>query len=140
MGMPVRILIYAPDRGVAESAGRAAFARIAELDAMLSDYRPDSELSQLSATSGRWVSVSPELFNVLDLALKVARASGGAFDPTVGPLTTLWREARKTKSLPSKTAVDDARGRVSWWFIELDRSMLAARLVRGGCRQSAKHG
>ena len=134
MGMPVRILIYAPDRGAAESSARAGFARIAALDAMLSDYRPDSELSQLSATSGRWVTVSPELFEVLDLALKVSRASDGAFDPTVGPLTTLWREARKTKMLPPSTAVEDARRRVSWRFIELDRSKLAVRLARPNMR------
>ena len=47
MGVPVRIVLYAGDRGFAESAARAAFARIAQLDRMMSDYRPDSELRQI---------------------------------------------------------------------------------------------
>jgi thiamine biosynthesis lipoprotein len=133
MGMPVRVALYAPDRDTAERAGRAAFARIAALDARLSDYRPDSEVSRLPESRG-WVSVSPDLFSVLSTALEVSRASDGAFDPTIGPLTTLWREARRTRALPAATALENARQYVSWRFIELDDSRRTVRLTRPGMR------
>jgi thiamine biosynthesis lipoprotein len=134
MGMPVRVVLYAAEPALAERAVRAAFARVAELDAMLSDYRIDSELNRLAATSGVWTPVSADLFAVLKRALEIAEASGGAFDPTVGPLTSLWREARKTRKLPEARDIDDARARVSWRDLKLDAAKRAARLERARMR------
>jgi len=47
MGLPFRIVLYAPDKPTAEAAARAAFDRIHQLNAVLSDYEDDSELSRL---------------------------------------------------------------------------------------------
>ena len=56
MGTLVRITLYAPDEQAARDAFRAAFERIRHLDGVLSDYRPDSELNQITtATAGRAV-------------------------------------------------------------------------------------
>jgi thiamine biosynthesis lipoprotein len=130
MGLAVRIVLYAMDRRTAEGAARAAFARIADLDATLSDYRPDSELTSLSATSGAWVTTGRDLFAVLARALEIARLSDGAFDPTVGPLTQLWREARRTGTPPSEVDVARARASVGWRHVELDAAHRRIRLAR----------
>src|SRR5262245_52190248 len=54
MGTLVRITLYAPGAQAAEDAFRAAFDRIRALDAILSDYRPDSELNHITqAAVGR---------------------------------------------------------------------------------------
>src|SRR5215467_13882033 len=84
MGTLVRIELYAPSQQTAADAFRAAFARIAQLDDALSDYRPDSELNRMPGQA------SPELFTVLEAAQKLAAETGGAFDVTVGPVTRLW--------------------------------------------------
>src|SRR5438270_169495 len=82
----------------------------AELENIMSDYLPDSELMRLSARSGtRPRAVSPELFEVLEYAREVSRRSDGAFDVTVGPYVKLWRQARKTGVLPAGSALADAR-------------------------------
>src|SRR6266513_5019086 len=52
MGLPFRIVLYAPDKPTAEAAAHAAFDRIKQLNAILSDYEDDSELSRLSRTAG----------------------------------------------------------------------------------------
>ena len=52
MGMTFRITLYAPDEKTAGEAASAAFRRIKEINAIMSDYEPDSELSRLSRTSG----------------------------------------------------------------------------------------
>jgi thiamine biosynthesis lipoprotein len=101
---------------------------------MLSDYRPDSELSELSATNGVWTPISTDLFLVLARALQVAEVSDGAFDPTIGPLTALWRETRKTQRLPAAAVLEDARARVGWRLLKLDAARLEARLDRDGMR------
>jgi len=82
---------------------RAAFRRIAELNRVLSDYDPQSELSRLSAQSpsSQPVAVSDDLWRVLALSAELHQRSGGAFDITAGPLTTLWRRARRQRELPA---------------------------------------
>ncbi|CAN5703316.1 hypothetical protein BH24ACI5_BH24ACI5_17360 [soil metagenome] len=128
MGLPVRMVLHAPDRRAAESAARAAFSRIALLDRMMSDYRPDSELRRLSARADESVRVSPELLAVISRAVEISRASEGAFDPTIGPVVALWREARSTGRLPDPTRLADARARVGWHRIEIDAARSTIRL------------
>jgi thiamine biosynthesis lipoprotein len=122
MGVPVRIALYASSDATARTAARAAFAAIAELEGSMSDYRVDGELRKLERRAGEWVAVSPPLFAVLTRAREIAEASDGAFDPTVGPLVQLWREARKTQRLPSRGAIDSARTLVGWRLLSLHQS------------------
>ena len=92
MGTRFQIIVYAPDEATAEPAAKAAFARIAELNGIMSDYRPTSELMRLcDKAGGDPGQVSAELFFVLDRAQEVSRLSDGAFDVTVGPVVRLWR-------------------------------------------------
>jgi FAD:protein FMN transferase len=134
MGLPVRILLHAPDAGRAQSATAAAFARIAALDRMMSDYRPDSELRRLEAGGTAWTPVSPDLLEVLTTAVTIARATDGAFDPTVGPLVQLWRASRKSGKLPAPDALEAARALVGWRHLEIDRGRGAIRLAKPGMR------
>ncbi len=67
-----------------EAAVGRAYGWFREVEQRCSRFDPESELSQLSATVGTAVEVSPLLLRVLEFALAVARESGGAFDPTVG--------------------------------------------------------
>ncbi len=131
MGMPVRIVLYADTDSAARSAARAAFRRIAQLDDTFSDYRPQSETRRLSARAGEWVTVSPDLFEVLSRSIEIASLSDGAFDPTVAPLVVLWREARRTGIHPSRSQIDSARARVGWRRIALDTARRAAHLQPG---------
>src|SRR5262245_18207868 len=88
MGMPFRIVLYAPDADSANAAARAAYARIRELNGIMSDYEPDSELMRLCRTSGsaKAVPVSPDLLAILLHAVALSKKSDGAFDFSVGPL------------------------------------------------------
>src|SRR2546422_7964182 len=94
MGTLFRIVCYAEEVDTARLAANAAFSRIAELDNIMSDYRPTSELTRLSQQSGGLPQqVSPDLFYVLCKAQEMARMTDGAFDVTVGPVVKLWRRA-----------------------------------------------
>ena len=129
MGMPVRIRLYSSSEAAAGTAAAAAFARVAALDQMMSDYRPDSELRRLDSS---WSPVSRELFAVIERAIEIADATGGAFDPTVGPLVSLWREARRSHRLPDASAIDMAKTLVGWRLVQLDAARPAVRLAREG--------
>src|SRR5437870_4869034 len=113
MGTAVSVSFYAPDEATAKKAAKAAFARVAELDGIMSDYRPTSELMQLcKKAGGPPVPVSKDLFTVLEYAQEVSRRSDGALDVTVGPVVRLWRKARRTRELPSAEALAKARALV----------------------------
>ena len=110
MGTLVRIVLYADSRPAGEAAAAAAFARIAALDARLSDYRDDSEVAALSrAAAGVPVPLSDDLFAILEASEALARRTGGAFDVTAGRLTHLWRRARRLNAWPDAARVAAAR-------------------------------
>jgi len=131
MGTQFRLVLYTPDEPSANAASRAAFDRIAQLDAMLSDYQPDSELMQLCAKAGGPpVPVSDELFFVLSRALDVAKRSDGAFDPTVGPIIRLWRHARRQHKLPEPERLTQARKLVGYENVRLNESDRTVQLLK----------
>ena len=118
MGTMVHIVAYARDAAHAREAFSKAFARIAELDGILSDYKPGSELNRLCEIQTAFVS--PDLFRVLEASQGLAAESDGAFDITAGSLIRLWREVRKTGVLPSPEAIDKARALTGWRKLCLD--------------------
>jgi FAD:protein FMN transferase len=135
MGVRTRVVTYAPSKDEAERGAAAAFGRIAELDAIMSDYRADSELMRLCAhTPGEAVPISDDLFNILLMARRISVASGGAFDVTVGPLVALWRETRKTGFLPSKDAIEAAKACVGYEAVVIDRAHRTATLTKPGMK------
>lgn len=134
MGMEVRIAINAT-RPNADSLADRAFARIAELETILSDWNPQSELRRLEdSTLGRWTSISAPLRDVLALALSIARETDGAFDPTVGALTALWRESVRTGNPIPDSARRRALGSVGHASVELDSAAARLRFLRAGTR------
>jgi thiamine biosynthesis lipoprotein len=116
MGVPFRIVLYAPSPTAASEAAEAAFKRVSDLNDIMSDYEYDSELSKLGRTSGLGaaVKVSDELWTVLSKAQQISKTSHGAFDVTVGPLVQVWRKARREKKLPATEVIEKARHRVGY--------------------------
>ncbi len=134
MGTLFRIVLYAADERQAVGASRAAFARIEELDRVLSDYRPDSELNQVLQAVEAPLAVSPELFQLLDQAQEMSRKTGGAFDVTAGPLVGLWREGRRRGRIPAPDEIATARQRSGYRLLRLDAAARSVRLDRSGMR------
>lgn len=135
MGTLVRITVYAPDLPAARTAIASGFARIRSLNETLSDYTADSELSRLTTVAvNRAVPVSDDLFRVLAAAQRLAVATDGAFDITLGPLTQLWREARRTGVPPSEAARAAAAARTGFRALHLDPKARTVRVDRPGMR------
>jgi len=135
MGVQVGLTVYAPTKAVADEACRAAFARVAQLEDAMSDYRPDSELMRLCAQAGGPpVPVSRDLFAVLSQGHDLAERSGGAFDVTVGPCAQLWRGARKSGRLPTDEEWQAVSRLVGWQKMHLDPDAQTVQLAEAGMR------
>lgn len=120
MGTEFRITISAVDTNAMAATIKQSFARIDALEQSMSDYRANSELNQLCGNT-RWQAVSPDLYEVLRFCRELARRSEGAFDPTIGPLTKLWRRAFRQQEFPDKEDVLAARTRVQWKRLKTSR-------------------
>ena len=135
MASPFHIVLYSNDQATARRASRAAFDRIAALDAMLSDYNPESELSRLSRSAGGPpVRVSAELFDVLERSKAMYERSHGMFDVTIAPLGRLWRRARRDRKLPDPDRIAQARELVGSDKMLLDAAARTVRLVKPGMK------
>jgi FAD:protein FMN transferase len=133
MGTRFRIVLYAPDASSASTASNSAFDRIRELDHIMSDYQPDSELMQLCLEAGRApVKISEDLFRVLTAAEDLSKRSGGAFDVTVGPLVGLWRRARRRREMPDPERLARALKLVGYRNVRLDPRTRTAQLLKSG--------
>jgi FAD:protein FMN transferase len=133
MGTLARVTVYTPDEQTAKAAFRAAFDRIRDLDGILSDYKPDSELNRITRTAvHRAMPVSEDLFTVLRASQELADATGGAFDITQGPVIQLWREARRTGRLPDAAALRDAGTRAGFRKLHLDAHLRTVEFDMAG--------
>ena len=131
MGTKFTVSVDAPMSASLREAMSDAFARIAELDEILSDYRSESEILVLSRAAPHRtpVTISHDLHRVLVAAEALSTTSDGAFDVTVGPLTKLWRRARRRKQFPSTENLSQARRAVGYTKLHLTRQEPSARLT-----------
>lgn len=121
MGATFTIALYGTDGVPMEAAVDAALAEAQRLDALLSNYRPESEWSMVNRTAAvRPVKVSAELFRLLSACLDYSRESEGAFDITVGPLMKIWGFYKSSGHLAPKSELQAALSKIGYRHIHLD--------------------
>jgi FAD:protein FMN transferase len=136
MGVIFRLSVYGSDSDLANKAAEAAYARVRELNGIFSDYEGSSEVRRLCDASGpgRPVKVSRELFTVLEASLRLSAETAGAFDVTVGPLTKLWRRARRREIIPEPQRLAAELNLVGSELVRLDAKNSSVELLREGMR------
>ena len=135
MGTRFAITCYHEDRDQATAAADAAFGAAEHINQVASDYIADSELLNLSKNpAGTAVAVSPLLYQLLSEARDLAEKTGGLFDPTLGPLTKLWRESRRRNSLPDAITLTAARAASGWHHLILAPQNRTATFMKPAMR------
>jgi thiamine biosynthesis lipoprotein len=133
MGTTFSVTLYGEDRTALQAAAAAAFAELHRLDGMLSNYRPESEWSELNRSAAiQPVPVSLELFRLLVECQRYSRESGGTFDITVGPLMKIWGFYKGEGVLPKTAELSAARQLVGYSHVQLDRESHTVRFDRAG--------
>src|SRR3954463_13722422 len=121
MGSTYTVDLYGADRIQMEAAADAAFDEFRRLDELLSNYRPDSEWSQVNRRASQGpIKISPELFRVLAACVEYSRQSEGAFDISVGPLMKVWGFYKGSGHLPHRPEVQAALTKVGYRHIHMD--------------------
>ena len=133
MGSAYSVAVYGDDRSRMEEAVDAAFEEVRRLDQMLSNYKPESELSEVNRMAAQSpVHVSPELFGLLSACQEYSRESEGAFDITVGPLMKTWGFYKGSGRLPHRAEIRGVLERVGYRNVILDAANRTVRFARPG--------
>jgi thiamine biosynthesis lipoprotein len=114
---------------------RNIFARLREIEGRMSANLPDTELEQINAQAGiAPVKVHRDCLEVLLSARRFAEITGGAFDPTIGPLVKLWNIGFSGARVPSREEIDRALPLVNWRDLIIDQDAGTVFLARPGMR------
>ena len=118
MGTTYTVKVTAPPASVDGAQLRATIDEVlAQIDRSMSGYRDDAEVARFNAsTSTQWYEVSAELASVVQAALEVSEASGGAFDITVAPLVAAWGfgPGGQPKVMPGNEQIAQISGAVGY--------------------------
>jgi FAD:protein FMN transferase len=134
MGAYFEIRLPAATPGAVDLACRA-LDLIDLLEAQLTVYRDDSDVSRLNATAHLGpVEVERGLFRLLEMAFALSRETDGAYDVTAGALSEAWGFVKGPKRVPDETALADARARTGWRHVALDPECSTVAFDRDGIR------
>ena len=132
MGSYFEVRVGAATPGAAELAGRA-LDLVDELEARLTVYRDDSEISTLNATAHLGpVRLKPDVFGLIEQGVEISRRTGGAYDLTSGALSIAWGFFKGPKRIPGDDELADARNRTGYRHVSLDPSNQTAAFDRPG--------
>jgi FAD:protein FMN transferase len=133
MATRFEVVLHGEDPPHLRAASEEALDEILRVEAQLSLYRPDSEVAHLNARAAReWVRVSPELFDLLSLSVRLSAETSGAFDLTVGPLVRCWGFMGGTGGQPTPEAIAEARKSVGMHLLEFDADNFGVRFREPG--------
>jgi thiamine biosynthesis lipoprotein len=117
----------------AESCLKAVSHEITRMEALLSRFLPDSDISRINGAAGiQSEVVSQETYEVLSKSVEFSRRYPGYFDVTIEPLVTLWRHAKDSFALPSQSAIEQTLSLVDYRDLELDAWEMTVGLANIG--------
>lgn len=126
MGTYIQQTVYGRNR---EAAAAAAAKSIGELENLISWRDEDSDIAKLNAAAGTdWTKIDPRTVSVLKTGLDVAQKSGGAFEPTVLPITSLWDFGGENQHVPSEQEIAKFLPYVNYKDLRVDESNSSASL------------
>lgn len=113
-----------------------ALDEIRRLEALMTTWRDDSEISRINAAAGKSaVAVGPETFAVIEKSLWIGKLSGGVFDISFDAMRGLWTfDNGGADDIPPDAAIQKARILIDWRKIRVDRAKRTVMLEREGMR------
>jgi thiamine biosynthesis lipoprotein len=135
MGSPFNIIIVSADSARAAALAERSFALVDSFNHIYSDYDTSSELSKLNRLAGAGKQkVSAGLWEIIYQSKLAWQKSKGAYDVTIGPLSLLWRKARKEKIFPSPASVKKKKDLAGFKRLQMDAAQHTITLTQAGMR------
>jgi len=121
MATTFEVAAYGANRDYLAAVVNEVFEEIDRLEAQLSNYRPDSEVSYINrAAAHHPVVVEPGLFGLIRDAIRYSSETAGAFDITIGPLLKAWGFVQKKGRVPEAAEIAQMLKTVGYAHVKLN--------------------
>jgi thiamine biosynthesis lipoprotein len=136
MGTQLRVAVWATDEPRAGDAIEHVFREFDRLEALLSNWKNDSDVTRLNHNAGITpVAVSPDTISVLRIAREVSELTRGKFDVTFGALSDIWRfDHDRDAVVPERDLIEARLKRIDYRAVEVDSVASTAFITRPGMR------
>lgn len=133
MGTEVRVELWHEDATSARAAIGAVMDEMHRIDALMSPFKPNSELSRINREAAQKpITISQEMFDLISRSLEFSKLSGGAFDITFSSVGYLYDYREHIK--PSDAEIAKALPGVNYRHLQLDRKRRTIHFARSGVR------
>lgn len=133
MGTRIAVELWHEDASEAERAIEAVLGEMRRVDALMSHYKPESQLSQINARAALApVAVDSELASLIERAGKLSALTGGAFDITYASVGYLYDY--RAHQRPTDEQIEAGLGAVNWRHVVVDPKDSTVRFTRSGVR------
>ena len=133
MGTRIAVEFWDEDKHHAKQCAEQVFSEMRRIDALMSPYKPDSELSRLNQQAAdEAIQISEEMFILLKKSLRMSQISNGAFDITFSSVGHLYDYREGIK--PSEQEIQESLERINFRHVVLDEKNHSVRFARPGVR------
>ena len=121
MGSRFDFTIVAADSLTAEMRIDEAIAEIVRIENLISDWKPDSQVSKVNQNAGiAAVTVDREVFELTQRAIAISVLTSGAFDISFAAMEKIWRFDGTMTTMPTTAAIKNSVAKVGYRNIQLD--------------------
>jgi thiamine biosynthesis lipoprotein len=133
MGTAVRVELWHDDATAARAAMSAVMDEMHRIDALMSPFKPDSELSRINREAAhKPVPISQEMFGLIARSIEFSKLSGGAFDITFSSVGYLYDYREHVK--PTDQQIAQALPGINYRHLQLDPKARTIHFARPGVR------
>ena len=133
MGTRIVVELWSDNKANGEAAVGAVLDEMRRVDAAMSTYKPDSELSKVNAQAAtNAVRISQELFDLLATSIEYSQLTGGAFDITYASVGFMYDFRQRVR--PDEAQIRDALPGINYRHLILDPQARTVKFARGGVR------
>ena len=131
MGTRIAVEFWDEDKAHAEQCAEQVFSEMRRIDALMSPYKPNSELSRINQqAAGQAIQISEEMFKLLEKSLQMSQLSNGAFDITFSSVGHLYNYREGIK--PSEEDIRQSLNSINYRHVLLDETNRSVRFAQSG--------
>ena len=131
MGTRIAVEFWDEDKAHAEQCAEQVFSEMRRIDALMSPYKPNSELSRINQqAAGQAILISEEMFKLLEKSLQMSQLSNGAFDITFSSVGHLYNYREGIK--PSEADIRQSINSINYRHVLLDETNQSVRFAQSG--------